>query len=132
MPFKSITLLGSTIDYPFNCQAYVAMGDETLENLFPMYDDISKVSQVVVNYSDGTNKSYSKEKIFDANSYYMDYFYFSSKEIPVLYMDGMFIINMPSSHIEKQITSVILVEDGVAKKYNVGNSTMVMSSYAPN
>lgn len=132
MPFKAITLLGSTIYYPFNCQAYIAMGDENLENMVPIYNDISKVSKITVNYSNGTKKEYTNRDIYDANDYYMDDFYFSSKEIPILYNEGMLIINMQDSHVKIQIESIEIVEDEVSQKYEVGSNTMVMSYYASN
>ena len=135
MSFKRIELLGKTIEYPFNCQAYVGFADSDFyENMDPVYNDINKVSKVIVNYSDNTQKIYTTDNIFDANLYYGEdsCFYYSSQDVPILYTNGAFIINMSESSFKTQIKSIVVEEDGVATKYNVTDSTEITNSYAWN
>ena len=134
VPFYKLEMiiLGETIEleFPYNCQCSVGIDMDTGELIEPMYNDINNVNKVIVNFLDeGSNKSYTKvytkEKIFDANSLYGVYYY-SSPEVPILYSEGGFIINMHEAGLKTQVSSVTVEENGVATKYNVSDSTSVV------
>ena len=124
VPFYKLTMLGKTIEFPFNCQAMMGIGDE--DNIsVPMYSNIEDVSKITVNYSNNTSIEYTKDNIFDMNQYYDEYVY-SSEEKPVLYNNGAMVINMPYTSFKTQITSVIIEENGLSTQYNVSDNTSVL------
>lgn len=125
VPFYKLKIFNKTIEFPYNCQAALMCGDLENEMFEPMYTNIDKVSKITVNFSNNTNKVYTKDNIFDLATYLGDYPY-SSKERPILYADGQIVINMIDSSLQVQITSVIIEEDGIVTKYNVSESTDVI------
>ena len=127
IPIRELTILGKTIEFLQNCQAQIMVADIVNEKIEPMYNDIQKVSKITVNFSDGNKKEYTKasKEIRDAKDYTSGAFYYSSQDVPVLYENGYFIINMQYNAFQNPITSILVEEDGKIVKYNVSDLTMI-------
>ena len=124
VPIQKLSILGKTIEFPFNCQALLIGGDIDTQAQIPMYTNINNVSKITVNFSNGTNKVYTKDDFFNASSYGNGISkYYSSQDVPVLYdaekVDGVILVNMPDSSLKVQIQSIIIEEEGVSTKFNI-------------
>ena len=127
IPLKKLTMLDTTLEFPFNCNAIPGnIVNDTFEPML-MYTNIQDVSEITVNFSDNTNKVYTSENFYKATEYMNgDGWMYASPSVPVLYMDGNIIINMLGSGCANPITSVIIKEGNNVTKYIVGDSTIAV------
>ena len=63
VPFYKLEMLDTPIEFPYNCQVNIGCQNPENEEVIPMYNKIEDVSKITVNFSDGTSKVVTQEKI---------------------------------------------------------------------